>query len=159
MLVVCLARTLPRGPITSHCQPGIFISCPTNLYHPALQSVALAAYTEYLLSNAEAKISCWKGGPGPERPGKRKGFLMCVYACVYTGHIEPALQTNWCHQLKVLKVSSSKRGKLAPNKSKVCNHHQAHGSSVKARFRLLGQNSSLSFLISLQSLCSPFPTP
>lgn len=50
---------------------------------PTLRLVSLAAHTEYLLSNTEAKISCQKGHPGPEWPGKRGWvFLMCVHVCI-----------------------------------------------------------------------------
>lgn len=37
---------------------------------------------------------------------------------MYTGHVKPALQTNWCHQLKVPRVSSNRKGETGKEKEK-----------------------------------------
>lgn len=104
VLVAYLARTLPQGLIVSHWQPSVFIICPRNNL-PSSQAISLTAHTKYLLSNTEAKISCWKGHPGPKWPGKTRVF-QCVCMCVHRTHrasspnkLVPSTEsTQGCHQ-------------------------------------------------------------
>jgi len=117
--VVCIARTLPRGLIVSACQPSIFISCPTNSLPSG--SVTPTACTEYLLSNTEAEISCWKEYLGPKWPGRRRVFLMCVYVCTQdTSHrlckqAVPSPESSQGFQQQKRKTRTEQKQSLQPS--------------------------------------------
>lgn len=122
----------------------------------ALLLVVLAAHTQYLLSNTDAKISCWKGHLGPKWPGKRGVFLMCLYLytqdtlsqfCKQTGAINwkfpgfPAVgEENW-HWTKARSTAITR-----------------HRSCMKTRFRLLDQKMFFVFSHLFAELVQPFPT-
>lgn len=87
-LVVCLARTLPQELIVSHCQPSIFISCPTNslpssqLLSMHTQNICFQILKQKSATEKDIQNQLLKRTSRTWMAWKEKGFLMCTYVCM-----------------------------------------------------------------------------
>lgn len=157
MLMVCLARTLPWGPITSHCQPSIFLSCPTNSLRFCR---SLLLHTQNIcFPILKPKSVAKKDIQDPNGLG-REGvfFLMCVHVCTQDTSSQLCKQTgaiNW--KFPGFPAAGGESWYRTNPKSAAIARHM--GSEWRPDLGHWAKKCSLSFLICLQSLCSPFPTP
>lgn len=89
MLVVCLARTLPRG----WCQPlsAQHLSQLPRTSPPSPRSRSRQRLTPNPVAEKDAQ--------DPDSLEGEEMFNTC--GCVYTGHVQSSQQTHWCHQLNV----------------------------------------------------------